>query len=144
VFFLSLPHTLYNMIGMAFIHNPRLIYPSRTRRARPLSCGANDLNLCGRMITRVNFFGGCGSHFRFRHPATSMRFATRSLPSLTRCTPVQYAPKRGLRALQCAPGLNPRLRAPSVISHPNDPPHACRRTFHTSFGEALFRSGLLL
>lgn len=67
-----------------------------------------------------------------------MRFPTRSLLSLTRCKLVQYAPKRGLHALQCTPGLNPRLRVPLRTSHLNEPPQACRRMFHTSFGEAPF------
>ena len=129
------------MIRVTSIISPRfgLIYVPRGNRDRlvnRLSCGTIDV-IDESMITRVNFFGR-GFRSRFRHSATPMHFVVRPLPSLTRCKPVQYAQKRGLHALQNAPGLKSRLRASLKIPLPDGLPYVCRRTIHASFGEILF------
>lgn len=99
----------------------------------------SSMDLYEWMIIRVNFLGRPQLPLRFRHPTTSMHFATRSLLPITRCKPAQYASKRGFHAFQCAPRLTPRLGvAPSLRVFFSDvPPFACRRMLHASSGEPL-------
>jgi len=69
---------------------------------------------------------------------TSMHFATRSLPPLTRCKLAQYTSKRCFHAFQSAPRLKPQLwvATPLRVSRPNASPFACRRMFHATPGES--------
>ena len=96
----------------------------------------SSVNLNGWMIIRVNFLGLPQLPLRFRHPTTSMHFATRCLLPLTRCKPAQYTSKRGFHAFQCVPRLKPWLGAsPLRVLRSDVHPFACRRMFHTSFCE---------